>query len=74
MIPPVLLRDLHECEEIAERRRVTTVTYPPHSTPFGDMSTWSLEIALDEVERGTVFWDAMPLTHLKEMSDVRIQQ
>jgi hypothetical protein len=51
-----------------------TVTYPPRSAPFGDLSAWSLEIALDEVERGTVFWDAMPLIHLKEMNDVRIQQ
>jgi hypothetical protein len=73
MIPWALLRDLHECEEIAEQG-CTTVTYPPRSAPFGDLSAWSLEIALDEVERGTVFWDAMPLIHLKEMNDVRIQQ
>lgn len=53
-----LLRDLCECEEIAERRRVVTVTMPS----FGSLpAPWDVEMTLDEVERGTVFWDAMPL-------------
>lgn len=52
----VLLRDRYECEEIAEQRRMANVTV------FGSMlGPWEVPLTLDEVERGTVFWDAMPL-------------